>query len=385
MARFTRRPARNAARPAVEQGSDARRRWRGTNPRSLGLPTIGVALLLVLAVSRREDVGATAAVLAQLAPLPFLIAVGLSVVGMVNRAGQFRSAHRLAGIEADLRSMVRVSAAGYALNKLVKTGGLGGVALFVRHGRQRGRPAGAVLAACLVSSLSGLVALVAVAGLVVASTAVDVPTTGSLIGAVAGVALLVVFGLPVAGAVCLRSRALVERWHPLPFRAIRRLTARFGRRGPTVPDPVHVDRFYAAIATLRADPMASAPVLAHAMVAKFIGAAVLLAALAAVGADIGLEAVLVVYVMALAAAAISIRPGGLGAVEATMTLLLDGYGVPPATALAGTVAFRFLDLWVPVLVGLVAAPGLEGSTERSARPEPVDVELFDLAVGSASR
>jgi uncharacterized membrane protein YbhN (UPF0104 family) len=205
---------------------------------------------------------------------------------------------------------------------------------------------------------------------------VDVPPPASLIGAAAGVVLLMVFGLPAVGAVCLRSRPLVERCYPLPFRAVGRLAARFGARGPTEPDPAHVDRFYAAVATLRADPMAVAPVLAHAMAAKAIGAAVLMAALASVGADIGPEAALLVYVMALAAAAVTLLPGGLGAVEATMTLLLAGYGVPSTTALAGTIAFRFLDLWLPIIVGLVVAPGLDRSIDGSTSPDAIDVELI---------
>jgi uncharacterized protein (TIRG00374 family) len=324
--------------------------------------TAAVALLALL---RRSDVVATGRVLGNLAPVPFLVAVGLSGVGILNRAGQVRSAHRVAGLAVDLRSMTRVSAAGYALNKVVKTGGLGGVALFVRHGRHRGLPAGGVLAACLVSSIGGQLSMVAVAVAVVASLALSGAVVGWWLVAVVATVGVVVIGLPAASLACVRSRPVVVRWYPKPFALIARLTRRIGVRAPASPDPSGVDRFYEAVEAVRCNPTAALPVLAHALAAKLIGAAVLAATMAAVGADLDPGAALTIYALALVAAAGTILPGGLGAVEATMTVLLARYGVPPSTALAGTVAFRLLDLWLPVLVGLLAAPGLE----RATRPE----------------
>ena len=89
------------------------------------------------------------------------------------------------------------------------------------------------------------------------------------------------------------------------------------------------------------------------------------ASLWAVGAQLAPGPVLALYVVALVAATTTMLPGGLGAVEATMTLALTSAGVPTSTALAGTIVFRLLDLWVPVLIGSLAAPGLDRSTERA--------------------
>ena len=313
-----------------------------------------------------------------------LVAVGLCVAGVVNRAGQFRWAHHLAGVDTDLRSMLRVSAAGYALNKVVKTAGLGGVALVVRHGKRRGQPTASVLAACVVNSLSGQIGMLAVIVVALGVLTVGGPTSGTWT-LVAGIAVLVlVAGLVAVVAVGLRSRAVAERWYPVPFAMAGRAAARFGLSGPAEPDPVHLDHFFEAVERVRRDPSSSLPVLAHAVAAKLIGAAVLAASLMAVGASMAPGTVLVVYVLALAAAATTILPGGLGAVEATMTLVLTGYGVPTTTALAATILFRLLDLWVPVLVGLVAAPGLdrrpiEGGEVRCQPGEPA------LAMRASSR
>ena len=348
----------------VDQRADGRPGTALTN-RSTALTVVSLVLLVALAGTRRQDLVNSFRVLIGLAPIPFLVAVGLSVVGMINRAGQFRSAHRLAGIDTDLRSMGRISAAGYALNKVVKTGGLGGVALFVRHGRRRGLPAGSILAAYLVSSLSSQLALVTMVGVAVVALTVSASTLGPWAATAAIVALVILIGLPTIAAVCFRSRTLVERWFQVPFDAADRVTARLGRRSLTRPDPAHIDRFYDTIGALRRNPAASLPVLAHALAAKLIGAAVLTTALVAVGAEISPGAALLVYILALVAAASTFLPGGVGAVEATMTVMLAGYGVPMTTALAGTIAFRLLDMWLPILVGLLVAPGLDRSTDRA--------------------
>lgn len=326
---------------------------------------VSVTLVGGLALSRLDDLEAAAGILTTSSPLPFLVAVGLGVLGVVNRGGQFRSAHLMTGLETDLRSMLRISAAGYALNKVVKTGGLGGIALVVRHGRRRGQPTGSLVAACVVNSLANQVAMLVLAGVALAALAAGGSILGSWTMIAAGVALLVIVGLAALVTVGLRSRDVVERWYPVPFALADRAAGWFGLSGPAAPDPGHVDRFYRAVTAIRRDPRSSLPVLAHAIAAKLFGVAVLVATLWAVGADIGPGPALIVYVLALVAAATTILPGGLGAVEATMTLTLTSYGVPTPAALAGTITFRLLDLWVPVIVGLLAAPGLDRSTARA--------------------
>lgn len=334
--------------------------------RSRTLTLVSLLLLAVLVLSRRHDLATATGVLTRTAPAPFLVAVALSVVGVVNRAGQYRAAHRVAGASTTLRPMLRISAASYALNKVVKTGGVGGVALFVRHGRRRGHPAGSVVAACIINSLGNQLGMLVLTTGALAALMLRGSAPGAWTLAAAGAVLVLLAGLAVTATVGLRSEAAARRWYPVPFVLLSRVAARLGMSGPPSPDPEHLDRFFEMVGTLRRDPRSSLPVLAHAVAAKLIGATVLAIALLAVGAGVSPGSVLVVYVLALAAAATTILPGGLGAVEATMTLTLTGYGVPTSTALAGTIVFRLLDLWVPVVIGLIAAPGLD----RSAAGQP---------------
>jgi len=340
--------------------------------RTVTLTVVSIALVAGLVVSRRHDLAEAIRTLTGSSPAPMIAAVGLSLVGVANRASQYRRAHHVAGIATGTRSMVRISAASYALNKVVKTGGIGGITLFVRNGRRRGHPARSVVAACMINSLSNQFAMLALT--VVALVALT--RTGSTLQAwtpiVGGMVLMLTAALITLVLVGLRSRDLADRWFPVPFALLGRVALRLGMSAPPVPGPEQLDRVFEVVETVRREPGQVLPVVGHAVAAKLIGASVLAISLLAVQADIAPGPVLVVYVLTLAAAATTILPGGLGAVEATMTLTLTSYGVPTSTALAGTIIFRFLDLWVPVLLGLLAAPGLDRSTARTVAPATPD-------------
>jgi uncharacterized protein (TIRG00374 family) len=49
---------------------------------------------------------------------------------------------------------------------------------------------------------------------------------------------------------------------------------------------------------------------------------------------------------------LSMLPGGIGVVEASMSVALAGFGAAPAAALAATLAARFLTFWLWVAMGL---------------------------------
>ncbi len=101
---------------------------------------------------------------------------------------------------------------------------------------------------------------------------------------------------------------------------------------------------------------------------------VLLAVLAAVGADASPSLVLLAYVIANLAGMIPITPGGLGFVEAglTSTLVLAGVGAGDAVVI--TLGYRLISFWLPLPFGGIAllvhkrvvgdlppTPGAEGS------------------------
>lgn len=64
-----------------------------------------------------------------------------------------------------------------------------------------------------------------------------------------------------------------------------------------------------------------------------------------------LPVVIFTYAVAKILGTISFIPGGLGVIEASMSLLFIGFGVPSATALTAVLVFRLISFWLPIPLG----------------------------------
>ncbi len=73
--------------------------------------------------------------------------------------------------------------------------------------------------------------------------------------------------------------------------------------------------------------------------------------LAAFGARVPLDSLLVSFGLANVLAAIPLTPGGLGVVEAVLTSTLVGFGVDAAVAAVGVVTYRLAAFWLPIPLG----------------------------------
>jgi uncharacterized protein (TIRG00374 family) len=73
--------------------------------------------------------------------------------------------------------------------------------------------------------------------------------------------------------------------------------------------------------------------------------------LAAFGARVPLDSLLVSFGLANVLAAIPLTPGGLGVVEAVLTSTLVGFGVDGAVAAVGVVTYRLAAFWLPIPLG----------------------------------
>jgi uncharacterized protein (TIRG00374 family) len=87
--------------------------------------------------------------------------------------------------------------------------------------------------------------------------------------------------------------------------------------------------------------------------------------LAAFGADVSPEALLVAFGLANVLAAVPITPGGLGVIEATLTAVLVGFGAPAAAAALGVAAYRLVNYWAVIPTGVAAYLSLKVSAARS--------------------
>jgi uncharacterized membrane protein YbhN (UPF0104 family) len=297
--------------------------------------------------------------------------VGLmcSAVAIVNRGLLNQSAHRAVGLDAGLGAMTQTSAVGFAAQKIVKPSGAAGLAVFVRHGRDRGHDAGTVTAACMLTAAASFSALGILLGCVVAVLAVTDQLSGWWIAAAAGFGATALAVVAVS-ALFLRSQGMATRVWSIGVSTVRRLRRRTGD-GPVSPLP---DDLFRGVAQARQRRRTLARVVLHAVVSKGLGALMLAAAVAASGLPVAVTDALIIYATALTASIVTIVPGGIGVVESSTAAMLIASGASAGGAALAVALFRVLDLWLPLALGaLLARRGIRLASrgERALETAPV--------------
>ena len=280
---------------------------------------------------------------------PVVAGVTLSVIAIITRGFLNRAAHVAVGLEARPFPMARTAAVGFAANKVVRSAGASGLAVFVRNGSRHGYAASRVAAACVVAAAASFCSL----GFLVLTNMIVLAGTNELSAwwLTAGAGFLIYSAVIALGVVAARRRKDTALRLRL---AGRKLVGRIRRR-PLDGETVGLDDLYEAMAAARANGSWSGRVLVHAVASKMLGAAMLLAAAVATGLPISIGGVLLIYTTALVASLFSVVPGGLGMVEATTAAMFVSAGAPLALAVVAVALFRIFDLWIPVAAGAVIA------------------------------
>ena len=81
---------------------------------------------------------------------------------------------------------------------------------------------------------------------------------------------------------------------------------------------------------------------------------ILWASTKSVGVEVAVINLFVAFVAGNIALTVSPTPGGIGAVEASITAVLVSMGVTPSLALASVILFRIVSYWVPIIPGYIA-------------------------------
>ena len=74
----------------------------------------------------------------------------------------------------------------------------------------------------------------------------------------------------------------------------------------------------------------------------------------ALGGDVPLVTIALLYLTVGSAAAVAPTPGGVGAVEAVLLAALTGVGMAAAPALAAVFLYRLVTFWAPIPIGALA-------------------------------
>lgn len=235
-----------------------------------------------------------------------------------------------------------------AADRLMPLAGLGGGAALVGllaadAPPNRVAPSRTVAAMALVYALDyGVFALLAVATLVALAAAHALtPGEAAAVMALSGIVVCVAAGLALA----------LRRWPRASGRLIRFL------------------HFTAAMARRR--PKVLLGSVAGCLVREVGDAFALVAACRAFGVQAPALMIAAMYVISGAVALVSFVPQGIGVVEASITILLRGLGVPPGAALASCLLFRGVSFWLPIPLGMAAGAAIRRDAVASsgtARP-----------------
>lgn len=126
--------------------------------------------------------------------------------------------------------------------------------------------------------------------------------------------------------------------------------------------------WYAQAREVVGTPRRRAGLVALSAASWLADAACLALALKAAGVDVDLDVLLIVYVGAMAITALPLLPGGIGAMEAAIPVLLHEFGAPLDAALAGTLVYRGIALLAPAVIGALVLTHSQVRNRRSPGP-----------------
>lgn len=333
------------------RGSDGRRlqgAWRAVLWLAVGCAAAWFAW------ANRSDLPEAWRVARGASPAWLLACAAWVAVFLAGQVGMYASTRRAVGLESSWHGLVVPSLAAGALNIVSKSGGMGGLAVFLAEAKRRGEPTGTVATAytgvVAVSHATFALTLAAVFGLVWLDGSVTRVEVAA--GAVFGVYLAV--QAAILGA-AVWSRAAVRRVYWLAGAGVHGLRRLAGlTRDTYVPNTTAADDVFEAISLLRSGPFRLAGALGWGMLTEVAGVGLLWTVLRALGETTGLAPALVGYAMTVLFSTVSVLPAGLGTAEASLGALLHSYGVEAPMAATAVVLYRIGEAWIPLAAGLVA-------------------------------
>jgi len=211
-------------------------------------------------------------------------------------------------------------------------------------------------------------ALVASGGVVLAT---EQGATLDLIPVVAGVLVVTV----AVGALFLYERplAVVAYWL---LRLSRRLTGR-----PRGDLQVQIAGLVARVTVVRLDRRQVLAVLGWGMANWLADCSCFAVAFLAVGAGIPWKALLLAYGAGQLAANLPITPGGLGAVEGSITIALAYFGGVHTAGIDAVFVYRLVSFWLVLVVGWVACGGLAWGVRRGRWPRHAMAAAVEMDPG----
>ncbi len=272
-----------------------------------------------------------------------------------------------------LHRVMRIDLSAIALGHCLPDGGAAGTALSWRLLIAEGVPSSE---AAFAKVAQGLGSAVVLQGLLLVSYAVGFAITGfsrwEVVPAIAAVIILVVSILIVYGVRRVGLR-----------RGVGRVVRRVPWCGPKLAQllaAIYRRHLVEQLRSVVKDRRALLMTVSWAAANWAFDAIALWASLRAYGANVGLEALAVVFGVQALAAWLPITPSGLGITEALVIPALIAFGSPRSAAVLGILTWRVLAYWLPIPIGALAFGSLRafrrsartpGGPDQAATAEPV--------------
>ncbi len=330
--------------------SSQRRRQRLTLVRLIWLAFF--LLVAVVIATNLNEAKQIASELRSARPLYLGAAAVVEILFVLNLTLFYATTFWATGLRASVWRFVFITQASYFVNLVSKTGGIGGIAFYLREARWSDQPAARVGAAYMAAYVLGYAAFLVV--LVVALALLYLQ--GSLTQAEVIASLIITVIIVVVGAVpvaALSSRKGLERMYVIGAKAVNLLALLVRREQVVDLDSTRVaaDELYEAITFVRKRPGKYLLPFIHALGIQVLAAALLYLMAHAVHADINVQQALSAYAVALLFSLVAVTPSGLGFVEVSLSVLLVSFGVSRNTAIAAALGYRFFALWLPIALG----------------------------------
>ncbi len=293
--------------------------------------------------------------------VPLAFALLATFCSYLAFCGALTASARAGGSEIRFFHVLPISFMSEALNNLLSTGGMGGLAIRVWAFGKRGIPAGVSVGMSVMTTVLGDAVVVLFLHIGVAFLLVRGKLETRAIASLAAVAVLFACALTIAWVV-LRTPARRERLFGWIGRRAEKLATKAGQTG-------------AALAAFRADfigffrtalsrPRRVAAAYAVVFCDLSLRCVVLGCAFWAVGEPLPPLVLLTGFSIGIVAGALSLVPGGIGVVESSMAAAFTLMGVELETAAAAVIVFRTAYYVVP----LVAVPIFFRTVVSGSRP-----------------
>ena len=363
----TSRPAPNAG--GVDASTTTARGIGGRFARGQWLITALFVIVVIIAAAQFTSPSAVGLRLAGLRWDWMLVALLAQFVCIALFGGLYRHAFRSVGMPAGARRMVSVLLASIFVKTVVPLGGASSMAVFVDDADSRGQSGARAAAGTIaVTAIDLTVALpvIVFGGVVLALRGQLAPYL--VVGAAMyiGVVAVLIAGLALAG----RHPAAVAR----ALRPARSVVNAIGRvfRRPEIVSLAWVQRqasqFAAAAAAIPHHWHEVALAAGFSLAQRLVNGIGLWALFLALGRPADPTVVLAGLGASIVFFVVAIVPDGNGAVEGAMALTFVGLGVDATTAVMVTLAYRLLNVWLPVILGFFAARRLRLFSGQTPAP-----------------